>query len=63
MVVLVVGSFFGITITTTCTEWLTKVGRSKPGVVLTGNFNRPGQYSRSGQYWLIGGQLRFLAVI
>ena len=34
-----------------------KVGRSKPGVVLTG-YNCPGQYSRSGQYWSIGGQLK-----
>ena len=31
---------------------LSKVGRSKPGVVLTG-CNCPGQYSRSGHYWSI----------
>ena len=36
--------------------WI-KVGWSKPGVVLAG-YNCPGQYSRSGQYWLIGGQLK-----
>ena len=29
-----------------------KVGRSKPGAVLTG-YNRPGQFSQSGQYWSI----------
>ena len=41
-----------------CEGFFTKVGRSKPGVVLTGGFNRPGQYSRSGQYWSIGGRLK-----
>ena len=35
-----------------------KVGWSKPGAVLTSGYNRPGQYSRSGQYWSIGGQLK-----
>ena len=35
-----------------------KVGRSKPVAVLTSGYIRPGQYSRSGQYWLIGGQLK-----
>ena len=34
-----------------------KVGQSKTGVVLNGGFNLPGQYSRSSQYWSIGGQL------
>ena len=39
---------------------LSKVGWSKPGMVLTG-CNCPGQYSRSGQYWsieLFGGYLK-----
>ena len=42
-----------------------KVERFKPQAVLTG-YNRPGQYSRSGQYWSIeklSGQLSILAVI
>ena len=48
-----------------------KVGRSKPGAILTGR-NRPGQYSQSGQYWYIeilsgrlnifSGQLEIMAV-
>ena len=43
-----------------------KVGRSKPGVVLTSGFNGPGQYVRGGQYWSIeklSGRWRVLAVI
>ena len=39
-----------------------KVGRSKPGAVLTG-YNRPCKYSRSRQYRSIGGRLSFLVVI
>ena len=42
-----------------------KVGWSKPGVVLTG-YNRTGKYSRSGHYWSIeklSGRLTYLVVI
>ena len=44
-----------------CSLLYSKVGQSKPGVILNSvltGYNRPGQYYRSSHYMLIGDQLK-----